>query len=139
MKTNDEVKDHFKNAKEVKCLSDGKIYDITKLVSHPIIEIGGGYWIWVYKKGIKLSKGNGQFAEIISTKEPMQEYGEALNQFLQDLAKPDVYEWRWVWLGLNGSLHVSNNYYTSKKEVKEHTFSVFKIISKIKKTKRLKK
>jgi hypothetical protein len=75
MKTLPEVKEHFKNAKEVRCLADREIYEIDIESADDI----ASHTIWcksINDFDVRLSKGN-QFAEIISYKEipvPVRDY-----------------------------------------------------------------
>jgi hypothetical protein len=131
MKTNEEVKEHFKNAKEVKCLSDGNVYDITKEGAKQIHQpLSQECWICSFKTNVKLSNKEGDYAEIISTKDHIQEYNKSLK-------KLNVYEWKWI-CSEDGELFVLVDYYTSKKDFVKQTHISLKIISKIKSTKRIK-
>lgn len=47
MKDLQEVKEHFKYAKEVRCLSDGNIYDITKQNKRGVHEFNDYFWITI--------------------------------------------------------------------------------------------
>jgi hypothetical protein len=70
--TLEEVKEHFKNAKQVKCLSSDRIYDLTKIkIFRDIHEWCGGYWIdaEVSVNNIKIVDKY-DFAEILSYKKP---------------------------------------------------------------------
>jgi hypothetical protein len=78
MKTFKEIKKHFKNAKEVRCLVDRKIYKIGKIKTNKEgfarFEI---FWVTdkYVRNTIKLSENN-ELAEIISYKKPKFEYGD---------------------------------------------------------------
>jgi hypothetical protein len=70
--TLEEVKEHFKNAKEVKCLSSDRIYDLTRIkIIKDIHEWHGGYWIdaQVSVSNIKIVDECSNFAEILTYKE----------------------------------------------------------------------
>jgi len=71
--TIEEVKQYFKNAKEVRCVSDKKVYDITKNITKDIYQFLNSFWIDKDNKDILLY-GYGyndkkEYAEIISYKE----------------------------------------------------------------------
>jgi hypothetical protein len=73
--TLEEVKEHFKNAKEIKCLSSNRIYDLTKIkIIRDIHEWHGGYWIdaEVSVNNIKIVDECSNFAEILTYKEPLK-------------------------------------------------------------------
>jgi len=65
-----EVQEYFKNAKEVRCLADELVYDLTKIkITRDIHEYDGKFWInaGLIAGYIQLTFGN-KFAEIISYK-----------------------------------------------------------------------
>lgn len=66
--TLEEVKEYFKNAKEVKCLFDGKIYDITKGI---ITQDNKGRFESLFEDGqyCRLQKFDSEYAEILTYKE----------------------------------------------------------------------
>ncbi len=69
--TLEEVKEYFKNAKEVFCLTDNEVVDITKNITQDIHYFMDIYWIGIDHIGggdVNLWK-NGQYATIISYKE----------------------------------------------------------------------
>jgi hypothetical protein len=73
--TLEEVKEHFKNAKQVKCLSSDRIYDLTKIkILRDIHEWHDGYWIdaKVSVNNIKIVD-ECNFAEILTYKEPVKQ------------------------------------------------------------------
>jgi hypothetical protein len=85
--TLEEVKEHFKNAKQVKCLSSDRIYDLTKIkIIRDIHEWPGGYWIdaEVSVNNIKIAD-ECNFAEILTYKEP-------LKQTVKELLKGSEFE-----------------------------------------------
>ena len=67
-----EVKEYFKNAKEVRCLFDLKTYDISDWNRYFDNE-DYDYWVEKDKSGKQQAQlfENGQYAEIISYKEPI--------------------------------------------------------------------
>lgn len=70
-----DVKEYFKNAKEVRCVSDKKVYNITKNITKKIYQHLDSFWIDKDNKDILLY-GYGyndkkEYAEIISYKEPL--------------------------------------------------------------------
>jgi predicted RNA-binding protein with TRAM domain len=70
MKTTEEVKEHFKNAKEVRCIADGEIYEID--IETTINYEFDNWCKSIDNVNVKLSKQYA-FAEIISYKEnPIQ-------------------------------------------------------------------
>ena len=70
MKTLQQIKDHFKNAKEVRCLYDGKVYDITKNVTRYIHMYDFSYWIDIDNNSVLLYVfETNQLAKIVSFKE----------------------------------------------------------------------
>jgi hypothetical protein len=74
--TLEEVKEHFKNAKQVKCLSSERIYDLTNIkIIRDIHEWRGGYWIdaEVSVNNIKIVDECSNFAEILTYKEPAKQ------------------------------------------------------------------
>jgi hypothetical protein len=86
--TLEEVKEHFKNAKEIKCLSSDRIYDLTKIkIIRDIHEWHYGYWIdaEVSVNNIKIVDECSNFAEILTYKEP-------LKQTVKELLKGSEFE-----------------------------------------------
>jgi hypothetical protein len=73
MKTLEEVKEYFKDAKEVECLFNKQLVDITKNIIEEINEDRNAFWISISDHlgiGVKLyDKVNFLFAEIISYKD----------------------------------------------------------------------
>ena len=81
-----EVEEYFKNAKEVRCLADGLIYDLTKIeITRKIHEFGGNFWIDYEFGNIKLTNRY-KFAEIISDKNMY----EITKEQLRSLTDPKV-------------------------------------------------
>ncbi len=86
--TLEEVKEHFKNAKEVRCLCDGKVYNLNHASERGIYEYGCSFWFWDSNINYDCElwdKGEG-FAEIISYKKDAQrikEDLELLDKFLK--------------------------------------------------------
>jgi frataxin-like iron-binding protein CyaY len=73
--TLEKVKEHFKNAKEVKCISSNQIYDLTKITIIKDIHMWiDDFWIDadIDDRNIKLTLDE-QYAEIISYKEPKKQ------------------------------------------------------------------
>jgi hypothetical protein len=73
--TLEEVKEHFKNAKKVKCLSSDRIYDLTKIkIIRDIHEWHFGYWIdaEVSVNNIKIVD-ECNFAKILTYKKPKKQ------------------------------------------------------------------
>lgn len=64
---------HFKNAKEIKCLTKGWIYDISKVTIKDIVLIDEIYYM---NAGVKQPRvavwKEGKYAEIVTTKEPKE-------------------------------------------------------------------
>lgn len=73
--TLEEVKEHFKNAKEVRCLCDRKFYDITEGINRDIHEFCSDFWIELEKVNVNLWDFENGYADIISYKEdnPVQQ------------------------------------------------------------------
>jgi len=76
----EEVKEHFKNAKEVRCLRDGEVYNMNEMTKEAIHLFNHGYWFDIPTiKGVNSCKlwdeGRG-FAEIISYKKDAQRIKE---------------------------------------------------------------
>ena len=71
--TLEKVKEHFKNAKEVKCIFNGKVVDITKNITRDIHEGEFDFWIDISSHdgtGVSLYYKRGNiFADIVSYKE----------------------------------------------------------------------
>ena len=74
------VKEHFKNAKEVRCLRDGEVYSMNEMTKRGIHLFNHGYWfdIPTIKGGdnCKLWDERKGFAEIISYKKDAQRIKE---------------------------------------------------------------
>jgi hypothetical protein len=71
--TLEQVKEHFKYAKEVRCLADGKTYDFTNITEESVYDVGEYFWFRDSKSTPKHTdecalycKQTSQFATIIS-------------------------------------------------------------------------
>lgn len=73
MKIIEEVKEYFKNAKEVRCLQDDAIYDLTNKVTGSIHVFNAGFWIEINSVDVLLYQYE-KFAEIISYKDNKPEF-----------------------------------------------------------------
>jgi|GEM_PF-4792495 hypothetical protein len=83
-----EVQEYFKNAKKVRCLYDGLVYDLTKIkITRNIHKLGSNFWIDYEFGTIKLTSGN-KFAEIMSYKNIY----EITKEQLRSLTDPKVKE-----------------------------------------------
>jgi hypothetical protein len=95
----EEVKEHFKNAKEVRCLVDGKAYSLDDMTTRGIYSYhNGSYWFdRTYDKGgngCQLWSSHDGFAEIISYKKDAQrikEDCELLDKFVKDYLNSGLY------------------------------------------------
>ena len=78
MKTIEEVKEYFKDAKEVKCLQDGIIFDLTKIKTiRDVHRFNEGFWMdGNFNEGSILLYQYGKFAEIISYKQKFEHLEE---------------------------------------------------------------
>ena len=66
----EQVKAHFKDAKEVKCLSDGKIYSFEKITERGIYRFINCAWFNTDERDVLIyDSDSDRFAEIISYKE----------------------------------------------------------------------
>ena len=92
-----EVKAYFKNAKEVRCLFDKEIYDISKWTRFFDNE-DGSFWVEKAEKTSDQAElfDNGKYAEIISYKEKTHQISETLlkklaenNSFSEELIKKE--------------------------------------------------
>jgi hypothetical protein len=90
-----EVQEYFKNAKEVRCLSDGIIHDLTKIkITREIHEWNSYFWIDYEFGNIQLTNGD-KFAEIISYKNVYEITKEQLRSLTDPKVKemfPDAFE-----------------------------------------------
>ncbi|MEL4307418.1 hypothetical protein [Joostella sp. CR20] len=84
MKTIEEVKEHFKDAKVVRCLEDWDVYDVSELIEGVHVYFNN---FWVKAKGgdiLLYDAKNNRLAEIIEYKNPQSKFKETLNS-LADL------------------------------------------------------
>ena len=81
--TLEEVKEYFKNAKEVRCLDDNKIYSFKYMSIRGIYGTNSGFWFDT-TGGIDVKlfdKGRFSYAEIISYKDEIIDGGSCINDF----------------------------------------------------------
>jgi hypothetical protein len=115
--TLEEVKEHFKNAKQVKCLSSDRIYDLTKIkIIKDIHEWHDGYWIdaEVSVNNIKIVDECSNFAEIISYKTPTLE--EIIKHFknakeVKSSFSKVIFEYKGLVSESQGEYFEANQYY----------------------------
>lgn len=67
--TLEEVKEHFKNAKEVRCLANKIIYSFDEMTDRGIHEDCNRFWVTLKNYKSVLIQRNDEFADIISYKE----------------------------------------------------------------------
>ena len=88
-----QVKEHFKDAKEVRCLDDGNVYNLDDMTERGIHKLIGGYWFDTVAEKNKgfccLWRSEEQgFAEVISYKKDakrIKEDCELLDNFYRSL------------------------------------------------------
>lgn len=68
----EEVREYFKNAKEVRCLFDGNIYDVSS-GKYEFVEVFFGVRLWKNHNNYATVYKDGKYAEIISYKEKIGE------------------------------------------------------------------
>lgn len=92
--TLEEVKAYFKNAKEVRCLSDNKIYNIENIKRDFHFFYYGNIWINTFEAPILMfDNTNNKYAEIISYKEEMPEnIGQLETPKHYDNSKGSIYQ-----------------------------------------------
>ncbi len=90
--TVEEVKEHFKDAKLVKCLEDGIVYDINKEIEKDVYYDYRAFWIVTASDVVLLHK-DGEYAEIIEYKKPKQmkytleqiaKHGKLMQEYAKD-------------------------------------------------------
>jgi hypothetical protein len=119
--TLEEVKEHFKNAKQVKCLSSDRIYDLTKIkIYRDIHEWRGGYWIdaEISVNNIKIVD-ECDFAEILSYKEPTLEEVEQHFKNAKEVKScwsKVVFEYKGIVIESKGEYFHENQYFLYHRE-----------------------
>jgi len=83
--TLEEVKEHFKNAKEVRCLGNDMVYDIEYIGEDPLLK-ASAFWI-----GNVLLWWKGECAKIISYKD-FEEAGEVKKEAFEKLQARDQFQ-----------------------------------------------
>ena len=87
--TLEEVKEYFKNAEEVKCLSDGLIYSFENMNKNGIHEYYNSFWFSI-KDNIDVKIWDCEYSKIISYKDDIKQTAKL--QSVNELQTPNHYD-----------------------------------------------